>query len=110
MHTLSKILLLVFSLLKLTYSVWLRSIPIVKGPMDPASLKLKGPQTFVQTVADITKVFVSGCEGILSNDTLMAQLKVTNGFIPCFRLCFTSTDVYVPRSSQCRCLTMPQSK
>lgn len=94
----------------LTYSVWLRSIPIVKGPMDPALLKLKGPQTFVQTVADITKVFVSGCEGILSNDTLMAQLKVTNGFIPNLLLWFASTDVHVPRSSQCRCLTMPQSK
>lgn len=109
MHTLSKVLLHVISVLKLTYSLWLRSIPVVKGPMDPASLKLKGPQTFVQTVADITKVFVSGCEGILSNDTLMAQLKVTNG-IPNFLLWFTSTDVYVPRSSQCRCLTMPQSK
>ncbi len=56
--------------------LFLCSIPVVKGPFDPAAMKVKGAQNFVQTVADITRVFVSGCDGILSNDTLMAQLKV----------------------------------
>ncbi|EIE24827.1 UDP-Glycosyltransferase/glycogen phosphorylase [Coccomyxa subellipsoidea C-169] len=76
------------------------SIPVVKGPFDPAAMKVKGAQNFVQTVADITRVFVSGCDGILSNDTLMAQLKDYNPELllaetlsPCAQVLASKLDV-----------------
>lgn len=44
--------------------------------MNPDDTRLLGPQTFLQTIKDIMPVLVGGCEAILSNATLMSQLKV----------------------------------
>lgn len=54
-----------------TYSI------LQKGRLDPAGLKIAGPQTFLRSFADIIHLFENGCNVILSNDTLMSQLKVT---------------------------------
>jgi len=53
-----------------TYSI------LQKGRFDPAGLKIDGPQTFVQSFSDIIHLFENGCNVIVSNDTLMSQLKV----------------------------------
>lgn len=52
------------------------SLPVQIGPMDPAALNLKGRQNFFQILKDIMRVFETACHAVLSNDTLMAELRV----------------------------------
>lgn len=60
------------------------TIHLKKGDMDPTSLKLLGPQTFLKSIGQIMTLFENACSSILSNDTVMAQLKVES--CPCYAL------------------------
>jgi len=58
-------------------SILTYNIPVQQqGPMDPKALKLKGHQATQHFVPNIMQLFASSCEGIFSNTTLVAALKV----------------------------------
>lgn len=71
-----------------------------KGSLNPDDTRLQGPQTFLQTIKDIIPVLVGGCEGILSNATLMSELKEYNPELllaetlsPCAQIMASKLDV-----------------
>ncbi|BDA49333.1 UDP-glucuronosyltransferase 2A1 [Coccomyxa sp. Obi] len=71
-----------------------------KGSLNPDDTRLQGPQTFLQTIKDLIPVLIGGCEGILSNATLMAKLKEYNPELllaetlsPCAQIMASKLDV-----------------
>ncbi len=50
--------------------------PRGEGALDAASLKLTGPQTFLQSISQIMEIFETACNSLLSNETLMADIGV----------------------------------